>query len=150
MENIGLHSTVLKLMKDDPEILYNVDELVEAFKNTEYLNKKNDKQQFKAIDNILRKARLDGVVSRHIDRDADNKTQYAVKIPKNKIAEYIPSSRLVRKKQTNIVTSKEIRSMFAAQYNYLAKLEDVCMSVIEKSEMTEKELDKIKSFLIKK
>ncbi len=148
----GLKKTICELLEEDPEILYSNIDIIESLKSTELLKNKTVEQQYKAIDNAFRNARNEGLILRHIDKDENNDLQYAFKIPKDKVYNHTPVPRTntpntVKKKRGQALTAKEIRSMFAVQYNYLAKLEDSCMAIVDLYETTEKEMSRIKSFL---
>lgn len=112
--------------------------------------------EFRTIQNITHNLRLKGKIDRHIDRDKNKNFRFAVLISPDKVEPYVPmasktknnsDNNIKKKKRGQLLSGKEIRSMFAAHYNNMAKLEDSVMAIIERSEMTEKEMTKIRNFL---
>lgn len=143
----GTKKNVLAKMNEDSKQLWSVPEMMAEFPDSNY----------KAIDNVMRNLRVSGVIDRHLDKDVNGDFQFAVKVKIEKIDVWVKSttmgqgnvnnSTVKKKKRGQLLSSKEIRSMFAAHYNNMAKLEDSCMAIIERSEMTEKEMAKIRNFL---
>jgi len=158
MKETGLREDVLKLMTKNKKTLYSINDLLEIFKRHNQLKPKDKGQKYKAFENIFRNLRIEGKISRHVDKDENNDIQYAVLIHKDKIEKWVlvqskqrinTGTKTTYKKRKQLLTSKEIRSMFATHYNNMAKLEDSCMAIIEHSESTEKEMEKIRNFLKK-
>ena len=158
MTGTGLKALIRNQMLEEPKTLYSIPDLLDIFKNHEQLKSKDGIQKAKAIENMLRNLRVDKEIFRHVDRDENDDLQYAVSIPDAKIEHWVLSTTMgqgnptknggvPKKRKGQLLSSKEIRSMFAAHYNNMAKLEDSCMAIIERSEMTEKEMAKIRSFL---
>lgn len=139
----GARKKILKLMKSNPKQLWSIPELLAEFQDATP----------KSMDSHLRVLRIDGEIDRHIDDDVNGDRQFAVSVKIEKIEPYVAQTHSgkgalsKKKKKGQLLSSKEIRSMFAAHYNNMAKLEDSCMAIIEHSEMTEKEMVKIRRFL---
>jgi len=137
----GIRKRVFDLLNEDPKQLWSIPEMLEKFPESTY----------KAIDTHFRVLRVDGRIDRHIDRDINGDFQFAVKVKIEKIDPYIkqerPSNSGPKKRKGKLLSSKEIRSMFAAHYNNMAKLEDSVMAIVEQFEETEKEMIKIRNFL---
>jgi len=158
MAGTGLKTIIRDQMMENPKTLYSIPDLVDIFKTHEQLKSKDADQKRKAIENMLRNLRVDKEIFRHVDRDENGDLQYAVSLPEAKIEHWVLSTTMgqgnsiknggtQKKRKGQLLSSKEIRSMFAAHYTNMAKLEDSCMAIIEQSEMTEKEMAKIRAFL---
>ncbi|MFV1982986.1 MAG: hypothetical protein ACC657_05535 [Thiohalomonadales bacterium] len=147
----GIRIKVLKIMQEDPKVLFSVSDILNILKSDPLIKDKSDDKKYKTIDNQFRNLRGQNEIYRHIDRDINGDLQYAVTISDSKIEPFIvtPLENKIRKKG-KLLIGKEIRSMFAMQFNNLAKLEDSVMRIIEEFERVEKEMDKIKHFLGKK
>lgn len=141
----GMRANILKLMNANKKTLWSSPDILSE----------HPESSDKAIVAILRVLRVDKLITRHIDNDSEGDRQYAVSINEDKIDVYVPQSQssgdmnsLGKKKRKGALpTSKEIRSMFAAHYNNMAKLEDSVMSIIDRFEEMDKEMNKIRNFL---
>jgi hypothetical protein len=123
------------------------------------LNEEYTPSVYKRIENVIRNLRIDGEVHRHKDRDINKDLQYAVNMKEDNIEPWVlndnlskglkgtPKGKGAPKRKGRLLDKKEIQSMFAAQYNNLAKLEDEAMKIIEQFEATEKEMTKIRNFI---
>lgn len=158
MAEIRLATVLFELMKKDPERLFSINDLMEIYKNHHQLKTKEGRlEKYRAIEGVMRNLRVANKIFRHTDKDVNGDLQYAVSIPKNKIEVWIlqtrenqagiPKNATQKRRKDKLLSSKEIRSMFAAHYNNMAKLEDACMAIIEQSESTEHEMEKIRKFL---
>lgn len=136
----GIRKQIRDLMSKDKKELFSIEDIVDVLKI-----------EHKIVDNTVRQLRIGGEIDRHIDKDINNHYQYAVSIPKNKATKYVKSKTMglsnntpYKKRRGVMPTSKEIRSMFAANVGNLAKLEDLVMVITMRYEELEKEMDKIK------
>ncbi len=139
---IGLKLRILEAMQSDKKQLWSIPDLLNYFPEA----------NVKSCESHLRTLRINGDISRHIDNDINDDKQYAVSIKNDKIEPYTKQDHSAKgnfktKRKGKLLTGKEIRSMFAAHYNNMAKLEDSVMAVIEQFEATEKEMTKIRIFL---
>lgn len=147
-----LKDKVLEFMSEDPTRLFTVEELVTIFKD--HTGKGFKGTTIKGVDNVLRNHRVGGRIYRHIDKK-NKKFRYAVDIKTENTDHWVLSEKIsqgnkgirVIKKSKGLLSKKEIQSMFAVQYNMLARLEDESMKVIDQYETLEKELSKIKNVM---
>ncbi len=145
---------VLEIFTKHETTLYSIVEILDKLKIEEIpVNYKN-------IESIIRKLRMKEVVYRHKERDSNGDLQYAFKIKTSDIEPWVLNTKMsncvkgskgskVSKKtsKNKLLSRKEIQSMFAAQYNTLARLEDEVIKIINEFELTEKEMSKIRNFI---
>lgn len=153
VKNAGVRFELLELMLKFPKSLYSVSDMVEELKDVPAATNKN-------IENAFRTLRMGKKLNRHVNRDVNGDFQYAITIPVDKIEPWVLNENLSnvmsamggkpnKKRKGTLPTSKEIKSMFAAHFNNMAKLEDSVMMIIDRFEEMDKEMSKIRSFLQK-
>lgn len=142
----GFRKKILAKMQEDPKALWSVSDMFAEYPESTH----------KAVDNHIRALRIEGIIDRHLDKDVNNDFQFAIKVKIEKIDVYVKQDRPTsvggpvagkKKRKGQLLTAKEIRSMFAEHYNNMAKLEDSVMAIVDRSEMTDKEMTKIRTFL---
>ncbi len=109
---------------------------------------------FRAAENVLHRLRIEGSIHRHIDKNENNEYQFAVTMAENKIEKYVKLERALipvisKKRKKHPFTVKEIKSLFAENFNSFAKLEDAVMFLLERGDELEKEMNHIKTVLNK-
>lgn len=137
-------SDIIAIFNKDKKTLFSISDILAEFELED--NALNNKRML----NTLRKLRIDKVIYRHVDKDSLGDFQYAVDIKTENIAIWVKKSYTTNtspKKKSKILSKKEIQSMFAAQYNDLATLEDSVMRTVEDYETLSKEMARIKNFI---
>lgn len=137
-------SDIIAIFNKDKKTLFSISDILAEFELED--NALNAKR----MHNTLRKLRIDKVIYRHVDKDSLGDFQYAADIKTENIAIWVKKSYTTNtspKKKSKILSKKEIQSMFAAQYNDLATLEDSVMRTVEDYETLSKEMARIKNFI---
>jgi len=140
---------VLKIFTKHETTLYSIFEIMDKLKLDD------TPTNYKNIENIVRNFRMSKVLSRHKEKDSNDDFQYAAKMKASDIEPWILNGKIStglkgmskRTSKIKLRDSKEIRAMFAAQYNALAKLEDEVMKIINENELTQKEMSKIRKLI---
>ncbi len=133
----GIKNEMLAIFNKNKKELFSVSDIEGITKFTK-----------RAIDNCLRQLRIAGFIYRHKEKDVNHDYQFAVSLAEKDIDPYAPIKPQIKKK--GILSVKEIRSMFQAQYNNMARLEDVIMRSLEEFELIEKEMERIKNVVRRK
>ncbi len=139
---------ILNLFKKNPKELFSLRDI-----NLE-LKYGLTPPDIKQTENVIRNFRMIKVILRHKDKDVNNDFQYAMEMKSSDISVWV-LNQTISNKQTgksykrkgNLLSKKEIQSMFAAQYNTLAKLEDEVMRVVDNHEEISKEMQRIRNAL---
>lgn len=107
------------------------------------------------VDNAMSNAWKSGKIFRHKDNLKEGQgwgvAQYALKMKdadkKSPVAQVSPGGKLPGKRRGSMPTAKEIRMDFLEIQRLMARLEDKVMTVAERSEEMDKQLNKLKNIL---
>ncbi len=137
----GPQTKLLALLHDDPTALWTRAEVMTEL----------DLDQ-KQAENLLHRLRIEKLIHRHKDSNAEGERQYAIKIAAANIdvhtkQQYNTGSKAPRKSKAQALSAKEVRMLFMQIQRQLATMEDAVVAAVEAGEDTRNTLAKVENLL---